>query len=105
MPSPSSLSSEQKRIAKYKLKEILPDNPPRWIEVGQDTRKLWVAKLVEILRNTQNSEIADAISKDTNLGHELIREKIKTLKKPKKRPSKTEQQAVDSSPEQPTTEE
>jgi hypothetical protein len=85
-PSAMPLSSIQKRIAKQQMEWILPADLPTWKDTGYDKREEYRANLIARLNETDNSTIAEVLSKEIQLAHQLLQQKVKSLRRKQGKP-------------------
>lgn len=74
------LSPEQKRIVKGHAGPLFPNPTPRWSDTGDDAREQLRGRLIARLQGTQNTGIAEIITRHPQQCWAILQEKSKSMR-------------------------
>jgi hypothetical protein len=83
--STSGLTGSEKRAAKRAAKDIIGTPAPLWSDVGEDKKNDMFQRLLEQLRETENSGIAKKVEENPELAWTILREKSKSMRAEEKK--------------------
>lgn len=81
--SGQTLSKSQRRIALHYAGMIVPESTSSWMDVGDDIRNDWTARLLKELREKNNTTIASILSNDEEQTASIFKAKIKSKRRAK----------------------
>ena len=90
------LNSREMKKARTEAGRFLGDDPPKWDDMGSDRQKIRSEELLQHLRATENSSIADKFMQGEETLLEFLRTRTKTIRSKKNSSKSGKSQSLNS---------